>query len=74
MAKSPHTFSKRQREKDKQKKNKEKRERMQERKQEKADSGSSGVEIDWGNAPVNITLDKDELKEKEDIMAKNSKS
>lgn len=71
MAKSSHTFSKRQREKDKQKKAKEKRERMEERKQEKAELGSSGIEIDWDSAPVNHTLDKEELKEKEAIEEKN---
>ena len=59
MAKSPHTFNKRQREKDKQKKNKEKRERREERKLEKAD-GDTGLEIDWESAPVNKTMSKED--------------
>jgi len=66
MAKSPQSFNKKQREKDKQKKIKDKRERMEERKHTKANSPSSGIEIDWSSAPVNNTLSKnDELKKAE---------
>jgi hypothetical protein len=67
MAKSPHSFNKRQREKDKQKKNKEKRERREERKVEKADGDApTGPEIDWDSAPVNRTLTEQEEAEKTD--------
>lgn len=71
MSKPKHTFNKRQREKDKQKKMKEKKEKMDDRKQERANSGSSGVEIDWGSAPVNVTLNNQELLQKEIIQEKN---
>lgn len=67
MAKSPHSFNKRQREKDKQKRNKEKRERREERKVEKADADTpTGPEIDWDSAPVNRTLTDEEEAEKTD--------
>lgn len=52
MAKSQHTFSKRQREKAKQKKTQEKMQRREERKHEKG----GGLEIDWGSAPTEKTL------------------
>lgn len=65
MAKSSHTFQKRQREKDKQKKNKEKRERREERKLEKAEADNNGPEIDWDSAPVNKTLSDKEENERE---------
>ena len=64
MARSQHSFSKRQREKDRQKKNKEKRERMEERKQQRAEGGGGGVEIDWSLAPENLTLNDKEEKAK----------
>lgn len=60
MAKSPHSFNKRQREKDKQKRNKEKREKREERKIEKAENDSNGPEIDWDSAPVNTTMSKED--------------
>jgi hypothetical protein len=68
MAKSPHSFNKRQREKDKQKRNKEKREKREERKIEKAESGeeSTGPEIDWESAPVNKTMSKEDENERID--------
>ena len=64
MARSQHSFSKRQREKDRQKKNKEKRERMEERKQQRAEGGGGGIEIDWSLAPENLTLNDKEEKAK----------
>ncbi len=61
MAKSPHSFNKRQREKDKQKRNKEKREKREERKLEKAEGeGGNGPDIDWDSAPVNTTMSKED--------------
>jgi len=75
MARSPHSFNKRQREKDKQKKNKEKRERREEKKIEKAEGDSpAGPEIDWDSAPVNRTLSDKEESEKEKIEERNSDS
>ena len=72
MAKSPHSFNKRQREKDKQKRNKEKREKREERKLEKAENGGGGPEIDWDSAPVNMTLSKEEEAEKAANKDRNS--
>ncbi len=74
MAKSPHSFNKRQREKDKQKRNKEKREKREERKLEKAEAedNTTGPEIDWDSAPVNKTLSDKEESEKERIEKRNS--
>lgn len=67
MARSQHSFSKRQREKDRQKKNKEKRERMEERKQQRVEGGTGGLEIDWSSAPENLTLSDKEEKAKSKV-------
>jgi protein subunit release factor B len=72
MAKSQHTFSKREREKAKQKKVKDKMERREERKHERNETESNGPEIDWGSAPTEKTLEKNNIKltdlEKEDMI------
>ncbi len=70
MAKSGHTFSKRQREKDKAKRRKEKRERMDERKVQRQNGESGGIEIDWDSAPVNTTLSKEDEARKAAIKEK----
>lgn len=57
MAKSQHTFSKRQREKAKQKKTQEKMQRREERKSEKG----GGLEIDWSSAPTEKTLTANDI-------------
>lgn len=57
MAKSQHTFSKRQREKAKQKKTQEKMQRREDRKQEKG----GGLEIDWSSAPTEKTLTANDI-------------
>lgn len=44
---------------------------MEERKQQKAEEGSGGIEIDWESAPQNQTLSKEEEKKKEEIEKKN---
>lgn len=70
MAKSGHTFSKRQREKEKAKRRKEKRERMDERKVSRQNGESGGITIDWESAPVNTTLSKDDEARKAAIKTK----
>ena len=71
MAKSQHTWSKRQREKEKQKKNKEKRERMEERKHRRSEGDTGGMDIDWSAAPVNNTLSAEEQRERDRVAAQN---
>lgn len=61
MGRSQETFLKKQREKERAKKKREK----QEKKELRRENGSSGPEIDWGSAPENKTLSKEEEAQKQ---------
>ena len=71
MAKSGHTFSKRQREKDKAKKRREKRERMDERKMQRQNGERTGPTIDWDSAPVNVTLSDEDMARRAAVKPKD---
>ena len=69
MGRSQETFLKKQRETERATKKKEK----QEKKELRRENSSSGPEIDWGSAPENKTLSKEEEAQKQNNKLHNQK-